>query len=78
MENTKNEQQCAIHDVRHSADIREVAKEIIGLKFKKTDTLKIKSGNIVSNQNATGTIENLVFCKNGVIKLKKNVVKSKL
>jgi len=38
--NLKNEQQCAIHDVRHSADIREVAKDIVGLKFKKTDTLK--------------------------------------
>lgn len=48
------------------------------MKAKKTDTLKMKSGNIVSNQNVTGTIENLVFCKNGVIKLKKKVVKSKL
>ena len=48
------------------------------MKAKKTDTLKIKSGNIVSNQNATGTIENLVFCKNGVIKLKKKLIKSKL
>lgn len=26
--------------VKHSADIREVSKDIIGLKFKKTDTLK--------------------------------------
>lgn len=34
-DNLKQEQQCAIHDVRYSADIREVAKEIIGLKFKK-------------------------------------------
>ena len=40
-DNLKNEQQCAIHDVRHSANIREVAKEIIGLKFKKTYTLKV-------------------------------------
>ena len=48
------------------------------MKAKKTDTLKIKSGNIVSTNVISGTIENLVFCKNGVIKLKKNVVKSKL
>lgn len=48
------------------------------MKAKKSDTLKIKSGNIVSNNFISGTIENLVFCKNGVIKLKKNVVKSKL
>ena len=48
------------------------------MKAKKSDTLKIKSGNIVSNNVISGTIENLVFCKNGVIKLKKNVVKSKL
>lgn len=46
------------------------------MKAKKSDTLKIKSGNIVSNNNISGTIENLVFCKNGVIKLKKKVVKS--
>lgn len=45
---------------------------------KKTDTLKIKSGSIAAAAKISGTIVNLVFCKNGVIKLKKNVVKSKL
>ena len=40
---------------------------------KKSETLKFKSGNIVSSENTSGTIQNLVFCKNGVIKLKKNV-----
>ena len=45
---------------------------------KKSDTLKIKSGNIATAEKISGTIDNLVFCKNGVIKLKKNVVKSKL
>ena len=45
---------------------------------KVTNVLKIKSGNIATAEKISGTIENLVFCKNGVIKLKKNVVKSKL
>ena len=48
------------------------------MKAKITNVLKIKSGNIVSAEKISGTIDNLVFCKNGVIKLKKNAVKSKL
>ena len=48
------------------------------MKEKITNVLKIKSGNIATAEKISGTIENLVFCKNGVIKLKKNVVKSKL
>ena len=48
------------------------------MKPKKNETLKIKSGNITTASEVSGTIEGIVFCKNGVIKLKKNVVKSKL
>ena len=48
------------------------------MKTKKQNVLTIKSGNIATTDKISGTINNLVFCKNGVIKLKKNVVKSKL
>ena len=48
------------------------------MKTKKTETLKIKTGNVASASEVSGTIEGIVFCRNGVIKLKKKVVKSKL
>ena len=48
------------------------------MKTKKTETLKIKTGNVTTASEVSGTIEGIVFCRNGVIKLKKRVVKSKL
>lgn len=48
------------------------------MKAKITNVIKMKSGNIATAEKISGTIDNLVFCKNGVIKLKKNAVKSKL
>lgn len=48
------------------------------MKTKKPETLKIKSGNIATASEVSGTIEGIVFCRNGVIKLKKREVKSKI
>lgn len=48
------------------------------MKTKKTETLKIKTGNVATASEVTGTINGIVFCRNGVIKLKKHDVKSKL
>lgn len=42
------------------------------------DTLKINGSMLLGQSTVSGTMLNLTFCKNGVIKLKKKVPKSKL